>query len=250
MVTSNKSESKEKQIVLPDVSLCSIVRDEKMNPAGGIERFVESHVPFVEEAVIVDTGSLDGTREILEELQGKYSNLKIYDTKFNGFADARNYSLSKVKTKYALVLDADELITHERPSNDWEIIYDDMKRLDKKYDLSALALTLEFKHILPSGKEKRNVPCWNGRLFEKENAKFNCSLFEELEIEGGDYFQTSATIFHFLPNRNNLEDKMDFWYKEGDGRKFRKHINKNIAPSQIEWFSKWKKYNPKRDKYE
>lgn len=54
-------------LVLPNTSLCSIVRDELMNPAGGIKDFMECIVPYVERAVIVDTGSLDGTREVLEE---------------------------------------------------------------------------------------------------------------------------------------------------------------------------------------
>ena len=33
-------------IVLPDTSLCAIVRDEKMNPAGGVVDFVDSTMPF------------------------------------------------------------------------------------------------------------------------------------------------------------------------------------------------------------
>ena len=53
----------ERKAVLPNTSLCAIVRDEMMNPAGGIADFVDSTVPFVEQAVIVDTGSLDGTRQ-------------------------------------------------------------------------------------------------------------------------------------------------------------------------------------------
>ena len=67
-------------IVLPDVSLAAIVRDEIMNPAGGIVDFVESVIPFLEEAVIVDTGSVDGTREALEELGVSINNEKHFAT--------------------------------------------------------------------------------------------------------------------------------------------------------------------------
>lgn len=95
----------EKRVILSDCALCAIVRDEKMNPAGGIKKFVDSHVPFVEEAVIVDTGSIDGTREILEELESQYPNLKVHDIKFKGFADARNYSLDYAHCKYAFSWD-------------------------------------------------------------------------------------------------------------------------------------------------
>ena len=114
-------------IILEDVSLCAIVRDEKMNPAGGIQRFIESHVPFVEEAVIVDTGSKDGTREILEELESRYSNLRIFDHPFDGYGPSRNYSLEKANCKYVLVLDADELLTQTQPINDWKIIHKKIK---------------------------------------------------------------------------------------------------------------------------
>jgi len=65
------------KIHLSDVSLCAIVCDEMKNFAGGIDSFVESIVPFVEEAVIVDTGSIDGIRERLEEMMSKYKTLKV-----------------------------------------------------------------------------------------------------------------------------------------------------------------------------
>src|SRR3989338_10813740 len=86
------------RIILPNTALCAIVRDELMNPAGGIENFVRLNVPFVEEAIIVDTGSIDGTREALEELQVQYPNLRVVDHKFDGFANSRNVSLKQAKT--------------------------------------------------------------------------------------------------------------------------------------------------------
>lgn len=52
-------------VVLKDISLCAIIRDEMMNPAGGITRFVNSHVPFVEEFGITHFKRL--TKFILEK---------------------------------------------------------------------------------------------------------------------------------------------------------------------------------------
>ncbi len=69
------------QPILPETSLCAIVRAEMMNPSGGIVNFLESTVPFVEEAIIVDTESIDGTRDALEKFKRKFSNLRVYITK-------------------------------------------------------------------------------------------------------------------------------------------------------------------------
>ena len=236
----------ENKIILPDVSLCAIVRDEKMNPAGGIERFVASHVPFVEEAVIVDTGSVDGTREILEELRSKYSNLKIFDHKFEGFADARNYSLSKVKTKYALVLDADELITHKTQGNNWEKIKRNMREFSDYYYFN-------FKNIRSNG-EIVFRSYWPHRLFTKES-KMNegkDTIWEFHEgLEKGSKVYTGAEIIHFISNDDLDSIKRKKFYRDGIKDEFKSEIiNKNIAPSQIPGFTEWKKYNPQRDFYE
>ncbi|MCL5730293.1 MAG: glycosyltransferase [Candidatus Pacearchaeota archaeon] len=246
-----ETKKEEDHIILPDVSLCAIVRDEKMNPAGGIERFVESHVPFVDEAVIVDTGSLDGTREILEELEGKYKNLKIYDHKFAGFADARNFSLEKAKTEYALILDADELITHEKPRNEWKVINN---VLNESYQYKFYRF--DFKHVDPSG-EYVSSPTHYVRLMKKELGKFEGCLFEYLEDEPQcDLF--GMQIFHFLPKdearavkRSNFYFKLGSVSTSGAAAHFNEEIiEKNIAPLQVEGFSEWKSYNPQRDFYE
>ena len=72
---------------MSDISLCMIVKNEEsiLTPC------LESIVDYVDEIIIVDTGSTDKTKEIAL----KYTN-KIYDYKWNyNFSDARNFSLSK-----------------------------------------------------------------------------------------------------------------------------------------------------------
>ena len=53
---------------LPNTSLCAIVRDEVINPAGEIADFLETILPFVEEAVVVDTGSIDEHDKFLKNI--------------------------------------------------------------------------------------------------------------------------------------------------------------------------------------
>ena len=82
------------------ISLCMIVKDEEKN----IRRCLESVKDFVDEIILVDTGSTDKTVEIAKEY-----GAKIYFHKWaNDFSDARNASLEKATKNWILFLDADE----------------------------------------------------------------------------------------------------------------------------------------------
>lgn len=232
----------EKETVLLDTSLCAIVRDEKMNPAGGIARFIDSHVPYVEEAVIVDTGSIDGTREVLEEFQSKYPNLRVYDTKFKGYANARNFSLTQVKTKRALVLDADELLTHKTPQNDFEVLKHCIKAGQ------ADGYNFNFISIIPEIIQYYNKGGHNLRLFDVSEKLKYCE--EGIgEVLRGQIWMfclwTEVKIKHFLPSSKALRLKKENWY---DWYYSNSIISK--PPSKVKGFAQWKEYNPRRDDFE
>jgi tetratricopeptide (TPR) repeat protein len=86
-----------------ELSLCMIVKNE----ARYLPRFFAAHLPFVDEAIVVDTGSVDETHAIVRS-----HGVKLKKLKFSGnFAEARNYALSLARGRWVLVLDADELLT-------------------------------------------------------------------------------------------------------------------------------------------
>jgi len=71
-----------------------------------LEKCLRSAVAYVDEIVIVDTGSSDNTKQIAQKFTDK-----IYDfTWCNDFSRARNYSVSKAENDWILILDADEVI--------------------------------------------------------------------------------------------------------------------------------------------
>lgn len=82
------------------ISLCMVVRDEEPN----IRRCLDSIKDYVNEMVIVDTGSSDRTKEICSEYG---ASVFAFDWK-NNFADARNFGLEKAQGDWILWLDADE----------------------------------------------------------------------------------------------------------------------------------------------
>lgn len=87
------------------IALCMIVKDEEEMLPGCLEAVHE----WVDEIVIVDTGSTDRTREIAAEF-----GARIVDFPWTGsFSEARNTSLEGVTSDWILYLDADEHLVED-----------------------------------------------------------------------------------------------------------------------------------------
>ncbi|HLK14140.1 MAG TPA: glycosyltransferase, partial [Fimbriimonadaceae bacterium] len=85
-----------------DISLCMIVRNEERVLANCLE----SIKPFVNQVVVVDTGSTDRTVEIAQE----YADVLVEIEWPNSFAEARNESLKYAEGRWVLWLDADDYV--------------------------------------------------------------------------------------------------------------------------------------------
>jgi glycosyltransferase involved in cell wall biosynthesis len=84
------------------VSLCMIVKNEQKT----LERCLKSIKSYVDEIVIVDSGSTDDTLSIAK----KFTN-KIYHFEWcDDFSKARNFAFSKATSDYVMWLDADDVV--------------------------------------------------------------------------------------------------------------------------------------------
>ena len=100
-----------KQVVLkdavekpPTISACMIVKNEEAL----LPKCLESIKSFVDEIIIVDTGSTDKTLKIAES-----HGVKIYHHQWeNNFSKHRNQSISYASGDWILIIDADEEIVH------------------------------------------------------------------------------------------------------------------------------------------
>ncbi len=87
------------------ISLCMIVKNEEEH----LGKCLDCLKDIVDEMIVVDTGSTDGTVEIAKE-----KGAKVYDFKWTGdFSDARNFAFSLAGCDYIYSADADEEIDEE-----------------------------------------------------------------------------------------------------------------------------------------
>jgi len=85
------------------VTACLIVKNEETN----IGECLKS-LSFVDEIIVVDSGSIDKTIEI-----AKQYTKNVYKKEWLGFANQRNYAASLATSEWILAIDADERISKE-----------------------------------------------------------------------------------------------------------------------------------------
>jgi tetratricopeptide (TPR) repeat protein len=90
------------------LSFCAIVKNESQN----LERCLLSVKPFVDEMIVVDTGSTDDTVAIAQRCGASIHYFKWC----NDFAAARNFANSLATGDWVLTLDADEKLVTSNPN--------------------------------------------------------------------------------------------------------------------------------------
>lgn len=146
------------------------------NEAAHLEQCLQSVYNYVDEIVIVDTGSIDLTKEIAFKFTDKIIDFLWCDD----FSSARNFSLSKATNDWVLVLDADEIITsfnEEQVRRLVERNYDNVGRIER---INAMAD--------PSG-EKRYIERVN-RLFNRNYYHYEGIIHEQIVRNDGLPYET------------------------------------------------------------
>lgn len=156
-----------------------IVRDEEQV----IGRCLESVKDLVDEIIIVDTGSIDNTKQIVS----KYTE-KIYDFKWvDDFAKARNFSFSKATKDYILWLDADDVIFEEDKQN--------FKKLKKNLDGSVDLYQMKYNYTV----DENDIPTLvqvRARLLKREKNYQWVSPIHEVIIPTGNIQKVDIAITH------------------------------------------------------
>ncbi|OKH40450.1 hypothetical protein NIES2119_02185 [[Phormidium ambiguum] IAM M-71] len=167
----------------PVLSLCMIVKNEEKN----LPRCLISAQPYVDEIIVVDTGSEDKTVEIAFQYGAKVSHFQWCDD----FSAARNYALSLVSGDWVLVLDADEELVVNSPNFRQEIVVNS----------EILAYSIIRTEI---GETEANTPLFTPRLFRNlPQLKYVGRMHEHLRYDNQLIDQTlindlkSIQILHY-----------------------------------------------------
>lgn len=174
------------------LSLCLIVKNEKHN----LPRCLASVKPYVDEMIVVDTGSEDGTPEIAAKLGAKVRYFEWFDD----FAAARNYAISQASGDWILMPDADEELVVE--SEDF------LEKLTSQTDILAYSIALTEVNdqcITPAYLIRvfRNLPDikYVGRFHEQLRYQNEC--ISENQIG----YLENARILHYGYSKAQIQQK-------------------------------------------
>ena len=174
------------------LSVIIICKDEESR----IRRCLES-VKWVNEIVVIDSGSTDKTLEIVRE----YTDEIHINTDWAGFGPQKKLAETKANNDWILSLDADEVVSDDLR----EEIINLMESVDEKtvYRLNRLT-SFCYKFIKHSGWHPDRVV----RLYNKKHYHFNDAYVHEVvETMGAKKVDLKAKLFHYT--FETLEDYMD-----------------------------------------
>lgn len=109
------------------ISACMIAKNEEKN----IRACIESYKDIVDQIVVVDTGSTDGTKDIAQAL-----GAEVYSIEWNNdFAAAKNFALSKAVGDWIIFMDADEYFAASKSKN----VLSTIKKIDARKDIDGIS---------------------------------------------------------------------------------------------------------------
>ena len=164
------------------VSICIITKNEKEK----LEKCLKSFQDTGYDIVVVDTGSTDGTQEMVK----KYTPY-LYDFEWvNDFSAARNFAISKVESEYIIMADSDETL------KEW-----DKKTFETRMKEHPKGLGCIRKENLLSDDGKDYTICDEPRVFSKKYYHYEGAIHEQVvprsnEFPKREYYHTTISFIH------------------------------------------------------
>ncbi len=150
------------------ISVCMIVKNEEKVLSECLESIRANLGKVIDDIVIVDTGSIDGTKKIAKDF-----DCQIFDFKWcNDFSKARNFSVENAKNDWVMILDADETIG--------SVLIDELIAIQKK-EYEDLRCLVKIKDYDDDGNLMgvTNTP----RIFNRKHYEYKNNIHEQISAK-------------------------------------------------------------------
>ncbi|GAA5645557.1 MULTISPECIES: glycosyltransferase family 2 protein [Vibrio] len=195
----------------PTLAVTLIVKNE----ARHLQACLESVCEWVDEIVILDSGSTDNTETIARQFTDKF----FTSADWPGFGPQRQRAQAYVESDFILWLDADERVTPELKTDIQTAI--SQHSGDTLYRINRLT-TAFGKEIRHSGWS----PDWVVRLYRTQDTHYNDALVHESVMipDGFSVTSLNGRLKHFTYERLNeytrkTQQYMQAWADQREGRK-------------------------------
>ncbi len=178
---------------MPKISAVVLTKNEEQN----LPRCLEA-VRWVDEILILDSGSTDGTLEIAKKF-----GAKVWQLPWEGFGKQKQKGVDLATGEWVLSIDADEVVTPELKTEIATRLADDNGPAG--YYLKRKAYFLD-RFVRHGGW----YPDWVLRLFKKEKGRFTPAPVHESVILDGPSTRLEADLLHYTdPNFSHYLEKLN-----------------------------------------
>ena len=164
------------------ISCFIIAQDE----ADRITNTIGSVIDFVDEVIVIDSGSTDGTQDLAKQL-----GCKVFFNKWNGYGPQKRFGEDCARNEWLLNLDADEYLSDKIKSEILQIFDDNSNH----YNFFSMKVT----PIYPNWKKPRLFSASHQcvRLYNKRFGRFsNSPVHDSVETNNSKVFYFKNHIYH------------------------------------------------------
>ena len=152
--------------------------------------------------IVVNDGTLDKSREIVEKYKTDDKRIEIYDKGNGGLSDARNYGLKHVRGKYVCFVDSDDWVSNDYIETLYSIFRENVNitcgGFEYFYDNGKTEIKECMRKTVLSNAAAMQALC-EGKWMTNHvwNKMYRVQLFENIQFEVGRHFE-DIYIMHQL----------------------------------------------------